>query len=62
MCCPRDPLFGPGCLNEVVMGDVEKGFQEAEVITEGNSAMRTCPIPSPPSHRGLWPFGKSRIR
>lgn len=30
---PGVPFFGPKSLQDVVMGDVEKGFQEADVIT-----------------------------
>ena len=32
---PGVPFFGPKNLKEVVMGDMEKGFEEADVITEG---------------------------
>src|SRR5512136_1565655 len=29
------PIYGPNCLTGVVRGNVDKGFAEAEVITEG---------------------------
>jgi CO/xanthine dehydrogenase Mo-binding subunit len=32
---PGAPIFGPRSLKQVVMGDTEKGFEEADVITEG---------------------------
>ena len=54
---PGTPFFGPGCLKEVVMGDVEKGFQEAEVITEGTFGYENLPNPIPPEPPGavaLW--------
>jgi len=54
---PGVPFFGPKSLKEVVMGDVEKGFQEADVITEGTFAYENIPNPLPPEAPGaiaLW--------
>jgi CO/xanthine dehydrogenase Mo-binding subunit len=41
------PAFGPKSLNELVFGDVEKGFKEADVISEGAYAYDTVPNPLP---------------
>ncbi len=54
---PGVPFFGPKCLKEVVMGDVEKGFAEADVITEGTFGYENIPNPMPPETPGvigLW--------
>jgi xanthine dehydrogenase molybdenum-binding subunit len=54
---PGVPFFGPKNLKEVVMGDVEKGFKEAEVITEGTFGYENMPNPMPPEQPGviaLW--------
>jgi xanthine dehydrogenase molybdenum-binding subunit len=54
---PGVPFFGPKNLKEVVMGDVEKGFAEAEVITEGTFGYENIPNPLPPEQPGviaLW--------
>ncbi len=54
---PGVPFFGPKNLKEVVMGDVEKGFEEAEVITEGTFGYENMPNPMPPEQPGviaLW--------
>jgi len=40
---PGVPFFGPKSLKEVVMGDVDKGFEEADVITEGAYAYENIP-------------------
>ena len=45
---PGVPYFGPKSLKEVVMGDVEKGFGEADVITEGTFGYENMPNPMPP--------------
>ena len=45
---PGTPFFGPKCLKEVVMGDVERGFAEADVITEGTFGYENLPNPIPP--------------
>ena len=53
----RVPFFGPKSLKEVVMGDVEKGFEEADVITEGTFGYENIPNPMPPEPPGaiaLW--------
>lgn len=54
---PGMPFFGPRNLKEVVMGDAEKGFQEADVITEGTFGYENIPNPLPPEPPGaiaLW--------
>jgi xanthine dehydrogenase molybdenum-binding subunit len=54
---PGVPFFGPKSLKEVVMGDVAKGFQEADVITEGTFGYENIPNPLPPEPPGviaLW--------
>jgi CO/xanthine dehydrogenase Mo-binding subunit len=54
---PGSPFFGPKSLKEVVMGDVEKGFAEADVITEGTFGYENMPNPippEPPGAIGLW--------
>lgn len=39
--------FGPGTLSEIVMGDVEKGFAEADCIAEGTHGYEHIPNPLP---------------
>jgi xanthine dehydrogenase molybdenum-binding subunit len=54
---PGMPTFGPNSLTEVVMGDVEQGFAEAEVIAEGTFGYENIPNPIPPEPPGavaLW--------
>jgi xanthine dehydrogenase molybdenum-binding subunit len=54
---PGVPFFGPKSLKEVVMGDVEKGFAEADAITEGTFGYENLPNPLPPEPPGviaLW--------
>jgi CO/xanthine dehydrogenase Mo-binding subunit len=54
---PGAPILGPKSLTEIVMGDVEKGFQEADVITEGVFGYENIPNPIPPEPPGavaLW--------
>jgi CO/xanthine dehydrogenase Mo-binding subunit len=51
------PFFGPRSLKAVLMGDVEKGFAEADVITEGTLGYENIPNPIPPEPPGaiaLW--------
>jgi CO/xanthine dehydrogenase Mo-binding subunit len=45
---PGSPFFGPQSLKEVVMGDVEQGFEEADIITEGTFGYENIPNPLPP--------------
>ncbi|HME45825.1 MAG TPA: xanthine dehydrogenase family protein molybdopterin-binding subunit [Syntrophorhabdales bacterium] len=54
---PGMPFFGPNSLKAVLMGDVEKGFAEADVITEGTFGYENIPNPVPPEAPGaiaLW--------
>jgi len=51
------PTFGPKTLSEVVMGDVEKGFGEADVIAEGTYGYENIanPLPiEPPGVIARW--------
>lgn len=45
--------FGPKALQEVVMGDVEQGFREADFIAEGTCYYENIPNPLPPEPPGL---------
>jgi xanthine dehydrogenase molybdenum-binding subunit len=49
---PGVPFFGPKNLKEVVMGDVEEGFREADAITEGDFSYQNIPNPLPPEAPG----------
>ena len=54
---PGVPFFGPKSLKDIIMGDVEKGFREADVITEGTFGYENIPNPLPPEQPGviaLW--------
>ena len=57
----RCPGFGPKSLEEIVMGDVEQGFKEADIITEGTYAYENIPNPSdcrtPRCHRRVGRAG-----
>ena len=50
------PIYGPNCLTGVVRGDVEKGFAEAEVITEGTFGYENIPSALPPESIGAVAF------
>ena len=53
----NDPLFGPKAQTEIVMGDVEKGFEQADVIAEGTFGYQNIPNPVPaesPSAIARW--------
>ena len=45
-------IYGPNCLKGVVRGDVEKGFSEADVITEGTFGYENIPNALPPESVG----------
>jgi len=50
-------LYGPNCLKGVVMGDVEKGFAEADVVADGTFGYENIPNALPPETVGavaLW--------
>lgn len=54
---PGMPFFGPKNLKEVVMGDVDKGFEEADIFAEGTFGYENIPNPlppEPPGAIGLW--------
>lgn len=54
---PGMPFFGPKNLKEVVIGDVEKGFGEADAVAEGTFGYENLPNPMPPESPGaiaLW--------
>jgi CO/xanthine dehydrogenase Mo-binding subunit len=54
---PGMPFFGPKNLKEVVMGDVEQGFREADAVAEGTFGYENIPNPLPPEAPGaiaLW--------
>ena len=54
---PGVPGWGPLTLKDVIMGDVEKGLQEADVIVEGTFGYENIPNPLPPESPGtiaLW--------
>jgi xanthine dehydrogenase molybdenum-binding subunit len=51
---PNGPLpYEPNILRGIVMGDVEKGFAEADFITEGTCGYETFPNPIPPEPPGV---------
>jgi xanthine dehydrogenase molybdenum-binding subunit len=41
------PWMGPDSLQEIVMGDVEKGFAESDIIAEGTCTYENIPNPLP---------------
>jgi CO/xanthine dehydrogenase Mo-binding subunit len=45
-------IYGPNCLKGVVRGDVETGFSEADVITEGTFGYENIPNALPPESVG----------
>lgn len=45
-------IYGPNCLKGVMKGDVEKGFQEADVIAEGTFGYEGIPNALPPESVG----------
>ena len=47
------PAFGPHSLRELVIGDVEKGREEADFIVEGSYAYENIPNPLPPESPGV---------
>jgi len=51
---PRERrMFGPRTLQEVAFGDVDKGFEEADLIIEGTCAYENIPNPLPPEPPGV---------
>jgi CO/xanthine dehydrogenase Mo-binding subunit len=55
---PNDcPGFGPKSLQEIVIGDVEQGFKEADIIAEGRYVYENIPNPltaEPPGAIAAW--------
>lgn len=49
---PGDPILGPKSLTEIAMGNVERGFADADVIAEGSFAYEGIPNPLPPEPPG----------
>jgi CO/xanthine dehydrogenase Mo-binding subunit len=47
------PWFGNPALQEIITGDIEKGFGEADVITEGTFVYEGIPNPLPPEPPGI---------
>lgn len=47
------PPFGPKALQELVIGDIEKGFEECAVVVEGTSRYETISNPLPAESPGL---------
>ncbi len=47
------PVFAPTCLPEIVLGDVEEGFKEADIIAEGTCAYEGISNPMPIEPPGL---------
>lgn len=47
------PMFGPKPLQEVVMGDAERGLREADFIAEGTCSYESIPNPLPPEPPGM---------
>ncbi len=50
---PGCPFFGPTHLKDIMRGDAEKGFAEADVITQGTYGYENIPNPRPPEAPGV---------
>jgi CO/xanthine dehydrogenase Mo-binding subunit len=50
------PIYGPNCLQGVVRGDVNKGFAEADIITEGTFGYENMPNALPAEALGVVAF------
>jgi CO/xanthine dehydrogenase Mo-binding subunit len=59
------PIYGPKCLKGVVYGDVDKGFDDADIISEGTFGYENLPNalpPEPPGAIAIWePPNKATI-
>lgn len=42
-----DPILGPESMTEIVMGDVEQGFAQADAVVQGNFSYDNIPNPIP---------------
>ncbi|MFC1930528.1 molybdopterin-dependent oxidoreductase, partial [Chloroflexota bacterium] len=49
---PGFPFYGPENLKELVMGNVDQGFNEADIIVEGTYSYENIPNPLPPEPPG----------
>ncbi|MBI5446790.1 MAG: xanthine dehydrogenase family protein molybdopterin-binding subunit [Deltaproteobacteria bacterium] len=49
-------FFGPKCLKDVVLGDVEEGLRQADVVVEGTCGFQNLPNPLPPEAPGAVAF------
>lgn len=60
---PGCPFFGPTHLKEILRGDVERGFQEADFVAEGTYGYENFPNPLPPEPPGVivWWDGPEKI-
>ncbi|MDD3654479.1 MAG: xanthine dehydrogenase family protein molybdopterin-binding subunit [Desulfotomaculaceae bacterium] len=50
---PESRAFGPRTLQEIVIGDVDKGLAEADFVVEGTCAYENIPNPLPPETPGV---------
>jgi len=51
------PIYGPKCLKGIVHGDIEKAFEEADVVCEGTAGFENIPNalpPEPPGAIAIW--------
>ena len=49
---PKAPWFGPNALQNIIIGDADKGFKEADIISKGTYAYENIPNPLPPEPPG----------
>lgn len=56
------PIYGPNCLQGVVRGDVDRGFAEADIITEGTFGYENMPNALPAEALGCVAFWEAPNR